>query len=482
MSSNNNLIERIEAQGKLFGHPKGLYLLFFTEMWERFSYYGMRGILMLYMTKLWIENGLQIAEDSASLIYGFFTGFVYFTPIIGGWIADRFIGQRRAITIGGITMFLGQMVLFSMNTHLGLGLGLILLIIGNGFFKPNISTMVGQLYREGDDKRDAAFSIFYMGINLGALIAPLIVGLLAEDWFAVTGVDADGNPQIMSYGFKYGFLAAAIGMALGQIIFNALAKKYLLEIGEKPAPSHTVEASEIIDDVQNLKSNKSGSLTSIEKQRIAVIFILTFFVIFFWAGFEQAGSSMTLYTDTYIDRNLFGWQIPTTFFQSVNPLFIVALAPIFAWFWTSKYGRKLTTPVKMSLGMILLGIGFLFMLFATYEVQTTVEAGKEVVVHKAALMWLILTYFFHTIGELCLSPVGLSVVTKLAPVKLASMLMGVWMLSSFAANIIGGFIAAYVEKLGAATIFVSIAIFVMSLGVIMLILSKRLSKMMHGVK
>lgn len=475
MASNDQLIERIEAQGKLFGHPKGLYLLFFTEMWERFSYYGMRGILMLYMTKLWMENGLEIAEDSAALIYGFFTGFVYFTPIIGGWIADRFIGQRKAITVGGITMFLGQLVLFGMNTHFGLGLGLVLLIIGNGFFKPNISTMVGQLYRDGDDRRDAAFSIFYMGINLGALIAPLIVGLLAEDWFALK--DAAGN--ITAYGFKYGFLAAAIGMALGQLIFNGLAKKYLLEIGDKPAPSATVEASEIIEDVQNVKT---GTLTSVEKQRIAVIFILTFFVIFFWAGFEQAGSSMTLYTDTYIDRNFFGWQIPTTFFQSVNPLFIVALAPIFAWFWTSKFGKKLTTPVKMSLGMILLGIGFLFMLFATYEVQTSMEEGKEVVVQKAALVWLILTYFFHTIGELCLSPVGLSVVTKLAPVKLASMLMGVWMLSSFAANIIGGFIAAYVEKLGAATIFVSIAVFVMVLGLIMLLLSRRLSKMMHGVK
>ena len=481
MASNTDLIERIEAQGKFLGHPKGLYLLFFTEMWERFSYYGMRGILMLYMTKLWIENGLNIPNESASLIYGFFTGFVYFTPIIGGWIADRFIGQRMAITIGGITMFAGQLVLFSMNTHFGLGLGLVLLIIGNGFFKPNISTMVGQLYRDGDDKRDSAFSIFYMGINLGALIAPLIVGLLAEDMFATHGVDADGNAVILSYGFKYGFLAAAIGMAIGQLFFNLLAKKYLLEIGTKPAPSETVEASEIIDDIKGA-SKSSSSMTHAEKQRITVIFILTFFVIFFWAGFEQAGSSMTLYTDKYVNRELFGWLIPTTYFQSVNPLFIVALAPLFAWFWTSKTGKKLTTPVKMSLGMILLGIGFLFMLIATAEVQTSGAGDAEVVTKKAALIWLVMTYFFHTIGELCLSPVGLSVVTKLAPVKLASMLMGVWMLSSFAANIIGGFIAAYVEKLGAATIFVSIALFVIALGVLMLLLSRRLSKMMHGVR
>lgn len=480
MSNNNNdLITRLEAKGTIFGHPKGLYLLFFTEMWERFSYYGMRGILMLYMIKLWAENGLNIPEASASLVYGFFTGFVYFTPIIGGWIADRFIGQRKAITIGGIIMFLGQLTLFAVNTHVGLAVGLILLIIGNGFFKPNISTLVGRLYREGDDRRDAAFSIFYMGINLGALLAPLLIGLLAEDWFAVKGFDENGKVIILSYGFKYGFLAAAIGMALGQIIFNGFAKKYLLEIGEKPYKSETVEASEMIDDVQNL--NK-GKLSIIEKQRITVIFILTFFVIFFWAGFEQAGSSMTIYTDKYIDRTLFGWEIPTTFFQSVNPLFIVALAPIFAWFWTSKQGKKLSTPVKMSLGMILLGIGFLFMLMATYGVQTAGSGAKEVVTQKAALIWLIMTYFFHTIGELCLSPVGLSVVTKLAPVKLASLLMGVWMLSTFVANIIGGFIAAFVEKLGAGTIFVSIAMFVIALGILMLLLSRRLSKMMHGVK
>jgi POT family proton-dependent oligopeptide transporter len=205
-------------------------------------------------------------------------------------------------------------------------------------------------------------------------------------------------------------------------------------------------------------------------------------VIFFWAGFEQAGSSMTLYTDKYIDRHLFGWEIPTAIFQSVNPLFIVLLGPLFAWFWNSKYGTKLTTPVKMSLGMILLGIGFLFMLFATYGVKTSGTGSTEVITQKAALIWLVMTYFFHTIGELCLSPVGLSVVTKLAPLKLASMLMGVWMLSSFVANIMGGYIAMYVEKLGAATIFVSIAIFVISLGLLMLLLTSRLSKMMHGVK
>lgn len=481
MANSENLIDRIEAQGTIFGHPKGLFLLFFTEMWERFSYYGMRAILMLYMTKLWIENGLEIKGESASLIYGYFTGFVYLTPIIGGWIADNYLGQRKSITIGGITMFLGQLVLFSVNTHLGLGIGLTLLILGNGMFKPNISTMVGQLYRPGDNRRDSAFSIFYMGINLGAFLAPLVIAVLTDNVFAVKGNDG----QILSYGYKYGFLAAAIGMAVGQILFNWLSPKYLLEIGVQPGAKNKNEStnsdSDLINESNLLDDNSKKPLDFQEKQRIAVIFILTFFVIFFWAGFEQAGSSMTLYTDKYIDRNFFGWEIPTAIFQSVNPLFIVALGPIFAWFWSSRFGAKLTTPVKMSLGMILLGVGFLFMLFATYSVKTSGSGDAEVVHQKAALIWLVMTYFFHTIGELCLSPVGLSVVTKLAPLKLASMLMGVWMLASFVANIMGGYIAMYVEKLGAATIFVSIAIFVISLGSLMLLLTKKLSKMMHGV-
>ena len=479
MDSKTDLIERIEAQGTIFGHPKGLYLLFFTEMWERFSYYGMRGILMLYMTKLWMENGLNIPSADASLIYGFFTGFVYFTPLFGGLIADKFLGQRLAITIGGITMFAGQLTLFFINTHVGLTIGLVLLVIGNGFFKPNISTIVGQLYREGDSRKDAAFSIFYMGINLGALLAPLVIGVLAEDWFAVKGVDAEGKAIVLSYGFKYGFLVAAIGMGLGQIFFNLLSKKYLLEIGTKPvkktkeekAADKTAKANEVVDPLTK----------KIERQRLWVIGILTFFVIFFWAGFEQAGSSLTLYTDKYINRYVGSWEIPTTFFQSFNPILIVALAPVFAWFFTSKLGSKISTPTKMSLGMMLLGLGFLFMIMATFEVKTTGSGETEVVQHKAALIWLLLTYFLHTIGELCLSPVGLSMITKLAPIRLASLMMGVWMLSSFFANMLGGYIAMYTEVMGAYTIFLSISVFVIALGLILLLLSRRLSKMMHGV-
>lgn len=450
------------------GHPKGLYLLFFTEMWERFSYYGMRGILILYLTKSLFAGGLAIDEKDASLIYGFFTGFVYFTPLIGGWLADKFLGQRKAITIGGITMMAGQFVLFGINTHAGLYLGLFLLIVGNGFFKPNISTLVGRLYTEDDPKRDAAFSIFYMGINLGAFLAPLVIGLFAENLFAVK--DAAG--KILTYGYKYGFLFAGIGMLIGQILFNSLAQKYLGSIGESPAKAKATAAAE------NKVAEAEKPLTKEEKQRVTVVFILTAFVIFFWAGFEQAGSSLSLYTDKFINRNLFGFEIPTSWFQSVNPLFIVAFAPFFAIFWTSKMGKKLSTPVKMGLGMILLGIGFFFMLGAVSE-----RGGdSQDVTIKASLFWLVMTYFIHTIGELCLSPVGLSVVTKLSPVKLASLMMGVWLLSSFVANIIGGFVAAYVEQLGAFTIFASIAGFVIFLGLIMIALRNPILKMMHGVR
>jgi len=448
------------------GHPPALYLLFFTEMWERFSYYGMRGILILYLTKQWVEGGLAIDEKDASLIYGFFTGFVYFTPLIGGWLADNFIGQRKAITIGGITMMLGQFVLFAINTHIGLYIGLFLLIIGNGFFKPNISTLVGRLYPNNDPRRDSAFSIFYMGINLGAFLAPLVIGLFAENLFAVK----DETGAIITYGYRYGFLISGIGMLLGQVLFNALASKYLGELGTKPA--HLENSSD------EEKAASSRPITKEEKQRMSVIFILTAFVVFFWAGFEQAGSSLSLYTDKFIDRTVGGFEIPTSWFQAVNPLFIVAFAPLFAIFWTSNLGKKFSTPVKMGMGMILLGIGFFFMLGAVAE-----RGGENPdTAVKASLMWLVLTYLIHTIGELALSPVGLSVVTKLAPVKFASLMMGVWLLSSFLANIIGGFVAAFVETMGAFSIFATIAGFVIFLGLVMIALKGPILRMMHGVR
>ena len=456
------------------GHPKGLYLLFFTEMWERFSYYGMRAILILYLTKKFIEGGLGMDEKYAMLLYGYFTGFVYFTPLIGGWLADRYLGKRLAVTIGGITMMLGQFTLFGLNSTTGLYIGLLLLIIGNGFFKPNISTLVGGLYKDGDSRRDAAFTIFYMGINLGAMIAPLVIGVVTDNMFATTNEDGS-----ISYGYRYGFLVSGIGMLLGQVIFNLLGTKYLGDLGTKPVgavsdtevakvqKSINPETREVLDEKQ-------------EKQRISVIFILLIFAVFFWAGFEQAGSSLSLYTDKYIDRSIGSFEIPTSWFQSVNPLFIVTLAPLFTLFWASPIGRRLTTPVKMGVGMIILGVGFLFMIGAVAE--RSANGDVDDVNNKAALMWLIMTYLLHTIGELCISPVGLSVVTKLSPPKLASVLMAVWMLSSFFANIVGGYIASYVETMGAGEVFTYIAGFVSVCGVLLILLNKVILKLMHGVK
>ena len=451
------------------GHPKGLYLLFFTEMWERFSYYGMRAILMYYLTKTYLQGGLGINSAEASIIYGNFTGLVYFTPLIGGWLADKYLGQRLAVTIGGITMMLGQFALFLMNNMTGLYIGLLLLIIGNGFFKPNISILVGNLYKDGDERRDSAFSIFYMGINLGALIAPLVIGVLTDDIFAAK----DNSGEIISYGYRYGFLASSIGMLLGQVVFNLLAPKYLGEIGTKP----------VVKSKKQEEGQQVDTLNKEEKNKISVIFILFLFAVFFWAGFEQAGSSIALYTDKFIDREVIlpcigKKTIPPAWFQSVNPFFVVTLAPLFAMFWSSPLGRKISTPIKMGVGMVILGIGFWFMLGAVSERGGDI---KDTAV-KASLFWLVMTYFVHTVGELCISPVGLSVVTKLSPPKLASVLMAVWMLSSSVANFLGGFIAAYVEKMGAGQIFTYISGFVIVCGVLLILLNRPISKMMHGVK
>jgi POT family proton-dependent oligopeptide transporter len=457
-------------------------------MWERFSYYGMRAILILYLTKSLMEGGLGIDNQQASLLYGYFTGLVYFTPLIGGWLADKYLGQRNAITIGGIVMMLGQFTLFAFNTQTGMYTGLLLLIIGNGFFKPNISTLVGGLYPAGDNRRDSAFSIFYMGINLGALFAPLIIGVLTDDLFSTK--DASGS--IVSYGYKYGFLAAGIGMLIGQVLFNTLAKKYLGKLGLRPAK--LAEEKDELLATATLDGNNPSVLEgqgnpkfaaqpeqvspAAEKQRITAIFIFFLFAVFFWAGFEQAGSSLSLYTDKFINRNFLGYEIPTSFFQSVNPIFIVLLAPLFAFFWNSKLGSRLTTPLKMGIGMVILGIGFFFMLGAVAE-RGGDSADPTV---KAGLMWLIMTYLFHTIGELCLSPVGLSVVTKLSPPKLASLLMAVWLLAASVANFIGGYLAATVERLGAGEVFTYISGFVICCGLLLILLNKVIVKMMHGVR
>jgi proton-dependent oligopeptide transporter, POT family len=444
-------------------HPPGLYLLFFTEMWERFSYYGMRGILILYLTTTVVSGGLGYEAAVASSIYGFYTMACYMTPIFGGYMTDKFMNKRLAITIGGVIMALGNLVLFFNQAHVGFWIGVALLIIGNGFFKPNISTLVGELYEENDKRRDSAFTIFYMGINIGAFIAPLICGYLAEDLFK-TSVDG-----VVSYGFKYGFLAAAIGMMIGQVLFNLLGNRYLGNIGK------TVVRKQI----NAQQPNKKVPLTKQEKQRTWVILILASFVMFFWMGFEQAGNSLSIYTRDFINRDINGWEIPVSWFQSLNPLFIILLAPVISLLWVKLSNSKrgdLSIPVKMGMGMILLGTGFMVLILAV--MQTGSDSTNNVV--KAHYIFMVGTYFLHTLGELCLSPVGLSMVTKLAPVKLASALMGAWLASTGVANLLAGLLSAYTNTLGFFHIFLLIGGLAILLGAVLILISKKLVKMMEA--
>lgn len=480
------------------GHPAGLYLVFFTGMWERFSYYAMRGILVLYLTATWLNGGLGYDEKFSTTVYGLATGLCYFTPLFGGWLSDRYLGQRKSILIGGFIMVLAQFLLFAPELfttvspnmtpeqlahnefigRVGLFAGLFLLIIGNGFFKPNISSIVGDLYEPGDRRLDSAFSIFYMGINLGAVIAPLIVGLLADNVFATTFVDANGVTQI-THGYRYGFLAAAIGVLLGQLLFVFLSNKYLGNIGMEPKGAAKL-AESTTEEVK-------VPLTRQEKERIAVIFIFFFFAVFFFAGMEQAGASFNLYANKYIDRTIFGHEIPTAWLQMINPFFVIVLAPVFAYFWNTRLGQALNTPLKMGLGLIVLGIGFWFMLIAGFQRGATWHGGLNIVDNadatiKASMIWMILTYLLHTIGELSLSPVGLSIVTKLSPARFASLFMGVWIMAAAFANMLAGLISSYVVELGASTVFASISAFVMVLGILMVSLNKVIERMMHGVR
>ncbi|WP_338867345.1 peptide MFS transporter [Myxococcus stipitatus] len=429
------------------GHPPGLYLLFFTEMWERMSYYGMRGLLVLFLTSTTM-GGFGWSRADALGLYGTYTGLVYLTPIVGGFVADRFIGQRKAVVLGGVLMMIGHLVLAVPSvTMFYVGLGF--LIVGNGFFKPNISTMVGGLYPQGDGRRDGAFTIFYMGINVGAMLGNFICGTLGE-----------------KVGWHWGFGSAGVGMALGLIAFMLLQKKYLGEVGLAP----TKPAAQVV--AQQEAGPKKG-FTRQEIDRIIVIFIIALFVVAFWAGFEQAGGLMNLYTNEKVDRNLLGAEVPTTWFQNFNSLFIVALAPVFAglWSWLAARGKDPSIPVKMGMGLIFLAVGFVFMLGASDQSATS---------GKAAAYWVILAYLFHTMGELCLSPVGLSMVTKVAPHRIVSAMMGVWFLANAAANKLSGEIGAYSAKLGEFDIFLYISIGTGISGAILLIVAPLLKKMMHG--
>jgi proton-dependent oligopeptide transporter, POT family len=443
------------------GHPKGLWVLFGTEMWERFNYYGMRAVLVLFMTK-----ALLFDKAFASNLYGSYTSLVYLTPLIGGFIADRYWGNQRSIIAGGIVMALGEFLLFfcgstyasspdvsSILFFSGLGL----MIAGNGFFKPNISSLVGQLYPKNDRRIDPAYTIFYMGINVGGALGPFICGLVGD-----TGDPAD---------FKWAFLAGGIGMLISVAVQLMFHKKYVLGpdnkvLGLTPAGSPAIWIKPIaiilglaafsavaigmlyIDAkvVSYLTYLLAGSailiffmvmtdktLNKFEKQRVIVLFTVVFFVIFFWSAFEQAGASLTFFAEEQTQRDLGFYTVPASWFQSLNSLFVVAFAPVFAWLWLKLGKRDPSAPTKMAIGLMLLAIGYLWIAFGVKDVGAGI---------KVSMIWLTGMYALHTWGELCLSPIGLSLANKLAPFKYASLLMAVWFLGNAFANKLAGVLSA----------------------------------------
>lgn len=510
-------------------HPKGLYFVFSISIAERFGYYGMRALFVLYMI-----NALMMDKELSALVYGNYTGLVYLTPLIGGYVADKYWGMRRSTFWGIVLMVIGQLLMFfsALNfqhpeparwlMYSGLGF----LIFGNGFFKPNVSTFVGQLYEPGDRRLDSAYTIFYMGVNLGAFAAPLICGFLGD-----TGNPAD---------FKWGFLVAALVSVVCLVLYVLRKDKYLVDpagnpIGVEAAAkkSDTTNATDTNDTADAkptvkytfkeitlwlvlatglftlfmylFKDDPIGSfiftatlvvpafvisdksLTKIERQRIWVIYIIAFFVIFFWSAFEQAGISLTYFAAEQTNRNIMGWTMPTSWFQSFNAVFVILLAPLFAQLWIAlgNKNNEPSSPVKQAIGLLLLSLGYLLIAIGVQGVEPGV---------KVSILWLVGLYFIHTMGELCLSPIGLSMVNKLSPIRFASLLMGVWYLSMATANKLAGALSSLYPEEGKvkqlfgieiATLFDFFMVFVVMAAVaslILFLLSKKLQKLMHGVR
>jgi len=527
-------------QKTIFDHPTGLFVLFFTEMWERFSYYGMRAILVLFLTSSIMNEGWGWEREDALVLYGWYTGLVYFTPLIGGILADKFLGYRNATVMGAFIMALGHgsmaLEYFSDSFFF---LGIALLIIGNGLFKPNISSIVGQLYKDDDIRKDGAYTIFYMGINCGAFLGILLCGYLGE-----------------TIGWHWGFGLAGIFMFFGMLQFY-FAQNIFGSIGLKPEKKK---------DLKN-EDKSNTPITGVEWDRIIVILVFSAATIFFWWAFEQAGGSMTIFANDYTERNLTGesslifkivntiitivpmivityvliklfqnifekyflsnlflgasfviiWgivlfmlgfipesistylgyyfdvfryyvpfemnasevtdtEIPASWFSVLNSLFIILLAPLFSKLWASKYNPS--GPVKFSIGLILLGLGFGFLAYGSMSIPYGAQTAS------VSIFWLVFAYLFHTLGELCVSPVGLSYVSKLAPVRLVGLMFGFWLLSSFFANLIGGFTGSYInvisEQAGLSGFFLIFTLVPVGAGIVMFLLNGLLKKKMHG--
>ena len=484
-------------------HPRALFALFMVELWERFSYYGMRAILVLYMTSQLVNGGFGFDDATAYGIYGAYGALVYLTPILGGYMADKLMGFRKAILWGALLMAAGQFTLF-MDNQTTFYIGLALLVIGNGFFKPNISSMIGRFYPEGDPRRDGAFTIFYMGINIGAFLTPLTCGAIGE-----------------IEGWRWGFFTAGVGMLLGYLIFlwaqrggyyeqeglqpdNASEVKlfgmdgkiapYVVTLALVPIAWFLIKQNDIVDVMLAIVGLgiliyllfiTAPKYERAQQQRIWVIVILLLFTTVFWTFFELAGSAMNLFTERNVNKNLLGIELTTTFFQSVNPFFIMVFAPVYSWMWIklSKADKEPSAPYKFTVGLILLGCGFLVL-----------NLGKaSAVAGMVPAIFLIMLYLLHTLGELALSPVGLSLVTKLAPREIVGFLMGIWFLSSSIAHQAGKHIARLTavdptaataeESMNLAMgVFNNIGLFAVGSGVLLFVLGPKISKWMHGIK
>ena len=501
----------MNTSSDFLGHPKGLFVCFATEMWERFSYYGMRALLILYLTKHW-----EFTDATSYLIYGAYTSLVYIMPVFGGMLADQILGSKKAVTYGAILLVFGHLGMTVESNEQIFYLSLALIVSGVGFLKPNISTMVGALYEEGDPRRDSGFTIFYMGINIGAFTATLLCGYLGEE-----------------IGWAYGFGAAGIGMLLGLFIF-LWGQKYLEGLAEPPSNKYMTKVNGISFEnwayisgvvmvlitwflVQNsqLVGQLLGGFGVIfigawllyallkcapeERDRLIVVGILILFSLIFWALFEQAGSSLNILTDRGVDRVIFGWEVPASMFQSLNAGFIFTIAPLFALLWIALAKRNMepSTPIKFSIGIVLVGLGFLALVYGMNSSEGL----------QTGVIWIVLIYLLHTLGELCLSPVGLSSVTKLSPQRIVGFMMGMWFFASAAGNYVASLIAkgtagdpvlkiaeriyfqvmnlpedtfTFNQKNGFMDVYTDVGLIAIGCGIFLAIITPLLRKLMHG--
>ena len=501
----------MNTSSDFLGHPKGLFVCFATEMWERFSYYGMRALLILYLTKHW-----EFTDATSYLIYGAYTSLVYIMPVFGGMLADQILGSKKAVTYGAILLVFGHLGMTVESNEQIFYLSLALIVSGVGFLKPNISTMVGALYEEGDPRRDSGFTIFYMGINIGAFTATLLCGYLGEE-----------------IGWAYGFGAAGIGMLLGLFIF-LWGQKYLEGLAEPPSNKYMTKVNGISFEnwayisgvvmvlvtwflVQNsqLVGQLLGGFGVIfigawllyallkcapeERDRLIVVGILILFSLIFWALFEQAGSSLNILTDRGVDRVIFGWEVPASMFQSLNAGFIFTIAPLFALLWIALAKRNMepSTPIKFSIGIVLVGLGFLALVYGMNSSEGL----------QTGVIWIVLIYLLHTLGELCLSPVGLSSVTKLSPQRIVGFMMGMWFFASAAGNYVASLIAkgtagdpvlkiaeriyfqvmnlpedtfTFNQKNGFIDVYTDVGLIAIGCGIFLAIITPLLRKLMHG--